>query len=250
MKKIICGVIIGVVACLGFQSFASSINAALATFEVYVAGQKFVSDKPVLSVDGSTYLPLKAIADALGTKVEWNANQKRVEIGMEPSQSSAMTPTPIQTPKPTDFIKTYKGEFIDIEMIGSRQAKDEEFPQVSSNQSKIIALKIRVINKTNASVLLNKDDFRGIYELKDAPASLPWVQSKINLNKGSKIFETPIEDPGFWKSVELLSFKFDRLQPGEVREGVIGYSSWFWNKTWHGLKYKDTKLIFDEFHSF
>jgi len=172
-------------------------------------------------------------------------------IGMEASQSTA-TPTPKPTPQPTDFIKTYEDEFITIQLLGSKIAKDEEFPQMSSDQSKVIALKIRVINKVGVSVPLNKDDFKGVYELKDPPNTeqWKWVQSRINLNKGSKVFETPVEDSGFWKSVELLSFKFGTLQPGEVREGIIGYSSWAWSRVWHGLKYKDTELVFDEFHSF
>lgn len=249
MKKILLGVIIGVIGSLSFQSFASSaINALRATFDVYVAGEKLSTDRPILSVDGSTYLPLRDIGTALGTEVRWNENQRRVEIGMETIETNT-TPVPIQTPKPTNYIKSIEDDFITIQLLGSKIAADDEFPQKSSDLEKIIALKIRIINKTGIEVPLKLDDFKGIYELKDPPESKPWVQSKINLNKGSKIFATPVIDPGFWK-IDLLTFKFDKLLPGEVREGVMTYNAWSWNKVWHGLKYKDKELIFNEFHSY
>ena len=246
MKKIIYGIIIGVIISFSIQAFASeAITALRATFEVYVAGQKFVSDKPILSVDGSTYIPLKDVGKALGAEVNWNEEYRRVEIGMK---SADVIPTPRPTPKPTDFIKTVEDEFVTIQLLGSKISNDE-FPQKASDLSDIIALKIRIINKTGIEVPLRLDDFKGIYELKDPPESKPWVQSKINLNKGSKVFATPVIDPGFWK-INLLTFKFDKLLPGEVREGVIVYNSIAWNRVWHGLKYKNYELKFDQFHSF
>lgn len=70
---------------MSIQGFADAINifkAERATFEVYVKDQKFQSKKPIITIEGSTYLPLKDIGNTLGVPVEWNADKKRVEIDM------------------------------------------------------------------------------------------------------------------------------------------------------------------------
>mgnify|MGYP001103828168 CR=1 FL=1 len=85
MKKVVFGFILGVIVCLSIQGFADTISifkAERATFEVYVKDQKFQSDKPIVTIGGSTYLPLKDIGNTLGVPVEWNSNKKRVEIDM------------------------------------------------------------------------------------------------------------------------------------------------------------------------
>lgn len=58
-----------------------SFTAEDATFKIYVNNNEFVSDKPILVIDGSTYLPLKALGDILGVDVSWNDICKRVEVG-------------------------------------------------------------------------------------------------------------------------------------------------------------------------
>src|SRR5690606_11339957 len=51
-----------------------------ATFEIFVEGEKCESENPAIVVDGRSYLPLKAIGEALGVNVEWNGEARRVEI--------------------------------------------------------------------------------------------------------------------------------------------------------------------------
>lgn len=83
MKKIFIGFITGIVAAMAFTGFATStgiFTAQEATFDVYVEGQKFESENPAIVVDGRTYLPLRAIGEALGVNVEWNGEERRVEI--------------------------------------------------------------------------------------------------------------------------------------------------------------------------
>ncbi|MGB4268466.1 MAG: stalk domain-containing protein [Spirochaetota bacterium] len=84
MKKYLAGFLIGVIVTVGMTAFADEINswiAEKATFDVYVGGEKFESEKPPVVIDGSTYLPLKATGEVLGVDVEWNAEKRRVEIG-------------------------------------------------------------------------------------------------------------------------------------------------------------------------
>lgn len=104
MKKVIMGIIIGAVGMLGITTFADTVNvftAQKATFDVYVNGEKFVSDKPTVAIDGSTYLPLKATGEVLGVDVNWNEKDRRVEIGEveEITKTVEVVPEPTSTPK-------------------------------------------------------------------------------------------------------------------------------------------------------
>ena len=83
MKKIFIGFITGIVAAMAFTSFATStgiFTAQEATFNIYVEGEEFKSENPPLVIEGRTYLPLRAIGEALGINVEWNGEERRVEI--------------------------------------------------------------------------------------------------------------------------------------------------------------------------
>ncbi len=50
-----------------------------------VNGEEFVSDPPALIVDGSTYLPLRAMGNTLGVSVDWNEELRQAEIGIVPT---------------------------------------------------------------------------------------------------------------------------------------------------------------------
>lgn len=59
---------------------AISFTALLATFDIYVEGEKFISDSPPLTIESKTYLPLKDTGKALNINVKWNEKLRRVEI--------------------------------------------------------------------------------------------------------------------------------------------------------------------------
>ena len=105
MKKYIAGFIAGVFATVGITAFADEVRSFIAekaTFEIYVAGEKFESEKPAVVIDGSTYLPLRATGEALGVTVEWNAEKRRVEVGdVKENQEAIVSPVPTSTPVPT-----------------------------------------------------------------------------------------------------------------------------------------------------
>lgn len=84
MKKIIIGFILGAITTASVTALAVNsdiFTAQKATFDVYVEGQKFESENPAIVVEGRSYLPLKATGEALGVNVDWNEEQRRVEIG-------------------------------------------------------------------------------------------------------------------------------------------------------------------------
>lgn len=59
-------------------SYGASYTLSSASYDVNVNGQK-LSAEP-LNLNGTTYLPLKAISDAVGVPVAWDSTKKSVEI--------------------------------------------------------------------------------------------------------------------------------------------------------------------------
>lgn len=80
-KHFISGFICGAILLGGITAFANvGYQAITATFPIIVNGQKWTTDKPVVVIDGSTYLPLKALGEALNVNVIWNSSNNQVEI--------------------------------------------------------------------------------------------------------------------------------------------------------------------------
>lgn len=84
MKKFILGFILGALIFSVVGVFAASYVADVAGFKVLVNGKEFVSDPPALVVEGRTYLPLRAMGDALGVPVNWNDELGQAEVGVTP----------------------------------------------------------------------------------------------------------------------------------------------------------------------
>lgn len=104
MKKELKGFLCGVLAtslCAGAVAFAANYEAVTAGFKVLVNGKEFTSDPPALVVEGRTYLPLRAIGDALGVPVNWNDELGQAEVGTVTSvggeEYSRTNPAPIGT---------------------------------------------------------------------------------------------------------------------------------------------------------
>ena len=101
MKKFISGVIVGAVLASS-AAMAVSYVAEPASFKVMVNGTEFTSDPPAMVIEGSTYLPLRAMGNALGVPVEWNAELGQAEVGNSApvaasGEYSRNNPAPINT---------------------------------------------------------------------------------------------------------------------------------------------------------
>lgn len=86
----------------GTIAFAAAYTAEPASFKVIVNGDEFTSDPPAMVINGSTYLPLRAMGSALGVPVEWNSELNRAEVGncapvAETNQYSRTNPAPLNT---------------------------------------------------------------------------------------------------------------------------------------------------------
>lgn len=110
MKKFIIGFIIGAMIFGSLAAVAVTYVAQPATFKVLVNGEEFVSDPPALVVEGRTYLPLRAMGDALGVPVEWNAELGQAEVGYAKSQFVAENDVATNDKWKMTFLgcKTYK----------------------------------------------------------------------------------------------------------------------------------------------
>ena len=79
VKTLIC-TIISIILLTSSLAHAASYKAVVPTFDVLINGEKFNSDPPVIVIEGRTYLPLRAMGDALGVSVEWNSKLNQVEV--------------------------------------------------------------------------------------------------------------------------------------------------------------------------
>ena len=107
MKKFISGFITGAIAVGTAGVLAMSYTANTADFKVLVNGKEFVSDPPALEVEGRTYLPLRAIGDALGVPVTWNEAEYRAEVGNS-APVAAANEYSRSNPAPIDTVQTYR----------------------------------------------------------------------------------------------------------------------------------------------
>lgn len=101
MKKFISGVVTGAIL-TGSIALAATYSGETAPFKILVNGKDFTSDPPALVIDERTYLPLRAVGDALGVPVEWNEEARQVEVGAKaPSvvegKYSRNNPAPLNT---------------------------------------------------------------------------------------------------------------------------------------------------------
>ena len=102
MKKFIAGFLSGAILFGTAGAFAVTYIAQPAGFKVLVNGKEFQSDPPALEVEGRTYLPLRAMGEALGVPVNWNEELNQAEVGnsapvAEKGQYSRNNPAPLNT---------------------------------------------------------------------------------------------------------------------------------------------------------
>jgi hypothetical protein len=108
----VAGFLLGALAFGSIGAFARNtitrpLTATFADIRLYIDGQRITpadangnTVEPFI-VDGTTYLPVRAVAEAFGKDVEWDGDAYAVYIGArttEQTPAPATTPTPTQTP--------------------------------------------------------------------------------------------------------------------------------------------------------
>ena len=112
MKKVILGLIIGIVISTGTiyaKQINDTIEIAYNNIKISVFGQECIpkdTDGNIVEpfiYEGTTYVPIRAISQAFGKRVDWNDETKTVEICQPFSYQEVM--------KAQDVIKTFFDDF-------------------------------------------------------------------------------------------------------------------------------------------
>ncbi|MCL2838542.1 MAG: copper amine oxidase N-terminal domain-containing protein [Oscillospiraceae bacterium] len=81
MKRFIAGLVVGAMI---FGSIAAlAVNTLVAhqtDFTIYVDGARLEIDTPVVTIEGRTYLPARALGEALGMIVTWDEAERQVRL--------------------------------------------------------------------------------------------------------------------------------------------------------------------------
>ena len=120
MKKFLMGFLTGMILFTSIGVIAAvTYIANPVDFKVIVNGEEFVSDPPALEVDGRTYLPLRAIGDALGVPVSWNEKLRQAEVGTMSEEIGKGYKTYIESESVVDF-----GNFCGVEEAKEKEAEE------------------------------------------------------------------------------------------------------------------------------
>lgn len=115
MKKFISGFIVGAMVCVIVSVYAATTYVANPlSYKVLVNGKDFTSDPPPVEIEGRTYLPLRAMGEALGVPVNWNETLRQAEVGTAPSPQSLSysrnNPAPLNTMQSYTSVSKYSEE--------------------------------------------------------------------------------------------------------------------------------------------
>ena len=170
MKKFISGAMTGAILA-GSIAFAASYVAEPASFKVLVNGKEFVSDPPALVVEGRTYLPLRAMGDALGVPVNWNAELRQAEVGnsapvAEKNEYSRTNPAPLNTIQ--TYTKTsdwYKEDNYTVSIRILETVRGEKALESLKNKSKFYPDPEAGYEYMNVKVAMSVIDTKGDYSV-------------------------------------------------------------------------------------
>jgi len=122
LKDLLIGMIIGTLLVYAIPTIANSIKTYIAeeaTFPILVDGQEVKLDMPVVTIEGRTYLPLRALGDILQVDVDWNSNLNRVEINKEKPTKNSKVGANMDNSNKINVIDEYN-----IEVDGVRYIKE------------------------------------------------------------------------------------------------------------------------------
>lgn len=82
-KQILVGIVIGAIIFGATPALTNTLRTFIAeeaSFPIVVDGAKVELDMPVVTIEGRTYIPLRALGDVLGVKVDWNDEKGQAEV--------------------------------------------------------------------------------------------------------------------------------------------------------------------------
>lgn len=136
MKKVILGVILGIIISTGTiyaKQINDTIEVAYNNIKISVFGQECIpkdTDGNIVEpfiYDGTTYVPIRAVSQAFGKRVDWNDETKTVEIRQPFSAQEVM--------KGQDVIKTFFDNFAEHNYNEMKKLLSEPFSQYDVSES-------------------------------------------------------------------------------------------------------------------
>lgn len=93
VKDMVCGALIAsLVLCSGTVAFAKVANmnipVSYSNIKVVIDGKQLQTSKEPFTYEGTTYLPIRAVAEAVGKDVTWDGATKTVYLGAVPSSTT------------------------------------------------------------------------------------------------------------------------------------------------------------------
>lgn len=223
MKKIIAGFIAGALFASIAAYAANEIMATQAEYPILVNGVQYKStDKPALNVNGSTYLPLRAMAEVLGVPVKWNQDSRQVEI------NSASTDTGNSSMK----------DDVNITFSNVRILKDNEISGIQlDSDSMLVAGNIKIHNSGTTYVSFTPMDLALNYKVDSRSPQA--VLNKANEFPDSIIRGNPlIANTGIDNEIT-----FGTIKPYETRLGTVVFKIYKCNVQKYSLTWKSVKEI-------
>nr|DAR16798.1 MAG TPA: Host cell surface-exposed lipoprotein [Caudoviricetes sp.] len=103
IKDMVCGALIAsMVLCSGTVAFAKvanmSIPVAYNNIKIVVDGKQLSTNKEPFTYEGTTYLPVRAVAEAVGKDVSWDGATKTVYIGAKSTDTTSTSNTSATVP--------------------------------------------------------------------------------------------------------------------------------------------------------
>ena len=79
----ICILVIFILTSIVLSQSTEQISATIVQFKVFLNGEEKVFENSVVAINDRTYIPLREVAETLGINVEWNDDEKRIDLENE-----------------------------------------------------------------------------------------------------------------------------------------------------------------------
>jgi len=199
--------------------FAVNYKTETANFPILIDGEVWKTDSPVITVDDRTYLPLRALGEALGVGVDWNEDKKQVEITTQTTQ-----PTKPEQSDMKDY--HYSGDTVDdpidvslINLIATPERFDGKYVMVigvgnlefEGNALYLSKDDLKYGNTKNSVWLANFTNYQKEYE--DYNGKIVIVEGRFNMNNDGHMWMNSgaIEDITRYEDWEALMEDAQRL---------------------------------------
>ncbi len=208
IKDMVCGALIAsMVLCSGTVAFAKvanmSIPVAYNNIKIVVDGKQLSTNKEPFTYEGTTYLPVRAVAEAVGMDVNWDGTTKTVTLnngnsGGQNTVSEKTSGTAIGTViyKENGISVTYNGIAKSSSFLGGQEVK--VMIENTSNKDMVVQVRDCSVNGFMIDPIFSCDIAAG----KKAADSIKFMESDLKENGITNIqdveFKVYTSNKGDW----------------------------------------------------